>query len=169
MAERIADLVEVTAADTVVRLDGSPGRLGELVLTGDVTRSLAAVLEVARGPSGGGFLLVGHFGSGKSHFLAALGELLADPALARSLRRWEGRELEAALTARRSLPVRVPLVEYRSEANLEDVTWRRAWQALTREAPPLGSDRSSGWNALLAAVREACWDGLLLLVDELSQ
>ena len=169
MPTRIADLVEVTAADTVVRLDGARGRLSELVLTGDVTRSLAAVLEAARGPRGAGFLLVGHFGSGKSHFLAALGELLAEPALARSLSRWTGRDLEAAVTARRSLPVPVPLVEYRAEANLEDVTWRRAWHALGREAPPLGTDRASGWDALLAAVRESGWDGLLVLVDELSE
>src|SRR5215831_16770882 len=105
MAARIADLVEVTAADTVVRLDGAKGRLDELVLTGDVTQSLSAVLEAATGGTGAGFLLVGSFGSGKSHFLAALAELLADPSRARGLRGWDARARGLALAARPSLAV----------------------------------------------------------------
>jgi hypothetical protein len=169
MTARIADLVEVTSAETVVRLDGSPGRLDELVLTGDVTRSLDAVLEAARGPAGAGFLLVGHFGSGKSHFLAALAELLSEPARARELRGWDARARELARAARPSLPVTVPLVEYRAEANLEDVVWRRAWQALGREPPPSASDRGAAWGGLLAAARESGRAGLALLVDELSE
>ena len=169
MAPRIADLVTVTQAETVVRLDGAPGRLDDLVLTGDVTRSLTAVLEAAQGPRGAGFLLVGHFGSGKSHFLAALSELLADPSRGRPLPGWDGHARELALGARPSLPVAVPLVEYRAEANLEDVTWRRAWRALDREPPPLGSDRAAAWAELLGAARAAGRAGLLLLVDELSE
>src|SRR5215472_5927231 len=168
MAARIADLVDVTAAETVVRLDGSRGRLDELVLTGDVTQSLLAVLEAAQGPTGAGFLLVGHFGSGKSHFLAALAELLADPPAARC-RGWGDRARELARSARPSLAVAVPLVEYRAEANLEDVTWRRAWIALDREPPPLGSDRTAAWTELLGAARAQGRHGLLLLVDELSE
>jgi hypothetical protein len=169
MTARIADLVEVTAAETVVRLDGSPGRLDQLVLTGDVTRSLDAVLEAAQGPAGAGFLLVGHFGSGKSHFLAALAELLSEPDRARGLRGWDARARGLAVAARRSLPVTVPLVEYRAEANLEDVAWRRAWQALDREPPPVASDRSAAWDGLLAAARDSGRSGLLLLIDELSE
>src|SRR5215472_7192617 len=168
MAARIADLVDVTAAETVVRLDGAPGRLDELVLTGDVTQSLMAVLEAAQGPSGAGFLLVGHFGSGKSHFLAALAELLADPAAARC-RGWGDRARELARSARPCLPVTVPLVEYRAQANLEDVTWRRAWAALDRPPPPLGSDRTAAWTELLEAARTRDRQGLLLVVDELSE
>jgi hypothetical protein len=42
----IADLVEVTAVETVVRLDGRPGRLSELVFTADVVAALG-------GPGGG--------------------------------------------------------------------------------------------------------------------
>jgi hypothetical protein len=69
----------------VVRLDGRGGRLDELVLTGDVTRTMGALLRQATGRAGAGFFVVGHFGSGKSHFLAAVGELLADPAAATRL------------------------------------------------------------------------------------
>src|SRR4029077_4507882 len=36
---RLGDLVEVADVDTVVRLDGTGDRLGELVLTGDVVES----------------------------------------------------------------------------------------------------------------------------------
>jgi Family of unknown function (DUF6079) len=169
MAPRIADLVEVTSAETVVRLDGTPGRLDELVLTGDVTSSLSAVLEAAGGPAGAGFLLVGSFGSGKSHFLAALAELLAAPAAARDLPRWDARTRELALAARPSLAVAVPLVEYRAGANLEDVVWRRAWAALGRGPAATGSDRAAAWGGLLEAVRGAGHAGLLLLVDELSE
>src|SRR5215470_3805253 len=96
---RIADLVVVTAAETVVRLDGTSGRLSELVLTGDVVRSLGAVLERAQGETGAGFLVVGHFGSGKSHFLAALGELLAEPSLAPGLAGWDSRLRALAASA----------------------------------------------------------------------
>ena len=76
----LGDLVTLAEVETVVRLDGTGGRLGELVLTGDVTRSLTAVLEAADADAAGGaaFFVVGPFGSGKSHFLAAVGEGLLD-------------------------------------------------------------------------------------------
>jgi hypothetical protein len=167
---RIADLAEVTAAETVVRLDEGAGRLDDLVLTGDVSRSLGAVLDAARGPSGAAFLVVGHFGSGKSHFLAALGELLADPRRAASLGgAWDARLREQAAAARPSLPVTVPLVEYRASSPLEDVVWQRAWAAVGRPAPASSSSRAGDWSRLLAAATEAGQAGLLLLVDELSE
>src|SRR5207247_11439917 len=43
----IGDVVEVSAVETVVRLDGRAGRLEELVVTADVVQSLSAVLEKA--------------------------------------------------------------------------------------------------------------------------
>jgi hypothetical protein len=150
----IADLVVVAAVETVVRLDGRGGRLGELVLTGDVTHTMGALLRQATGPAGAGFFVVGHFGSGKSHFLAAVGELLADPAATR-LTGWD-RSLRALATAcQPHLVVPVPLVEYRSDAVLEDVVARRAWAmldrpaldrpALDRPVPLAGVDRTASW------------------------
>ena len=165
----IADLVDVNPAETVVRLDGSSGRLRELVLTGDVVRSLGAVLERARGETGAGFLVVGHFGSGKSHFLAAVGELLAEPSLARGLAAWDGRLSQLAASARPSLPVPVPLVEYRADASLEDVVWRRAWQALQTPAPAIGTDHVESWGRFLAAALSSGRAGLVFLIDELSE
>ena len=144
---RIADLVDVLPAETVVRLDGTSGRLRELELTGDVVRSLGAVLERAQGETGAGFLVVGHFGSGKSHFLAALGELLAEPSLAPGLAGWDSRLRALAASARPSLVVPVPLVEYRADASLEDVVWRRAWQALGKPGPAITTDRVESSSA----------------------
>jgi hypothetical protein len=168
-APRIADLVEVSPAETVVRLDGTPGRLVELVLTGDVTRSLGAALEAASGAAGGAYLVVGHFGSGKSHFLAALGELLQDPERARRQAGWPERLRELGAAARPSLAVAVPLVEHRARAALEDVVWEHTWRALGRTAPAAGSDRSRAWDQALEAARDGGRAGLALLVDELSE
>src|SRR5262252_3000533 len=168
-SRRIADLVAVTAAETVVRLDGGSGRLDQLVMTGDVVRSLGAVLEAAHGQTGAAFLVVGHFGSGKSHFLAALGELLVEPSRARELAAWDSRLRELAQSARPSLAIPVPLVEYRADASLEDVVWGRAWQALEKPAPAVTSDHVESWGRFLAAARSAGHAGLIFLIDELSE
>src|ERR1700730_2732445 len=105
---RLGDLVEVADVDTVVRLDGTGDRLGELVLTGDVVDSLGAVLEVANTAVGAGFFVVGPFGSGKSPFLAAVGELLAGPSVAAGATAWDSGLRGLAAGARRSLIVAVP-------------------------------------------------------------
>src|SRR5215468_10326202 len=166
----IGDLIEVAVVDTVVRLDGRGGRLGELVLTGDVAHSLDAVLRKAAGPSGAGFFVVGAFGSGKSHFLAAVGELLADPAAAGRLVGWDRGLRESAAGCRRHLVVPVPLVEYRSDAVLEDVVAARAWDALGMPAPAGGVNRVASWDLVLDAARDRGrpgQTGLFLLLNKL--
>ena len=194
----VGELVELTQVEPVVRLDGTSGRLSDLVLTGDVEKSLAAVLDAAGaadgkgsgGGSGAAFFVVGPFGSGKSHFLAALGELLADPRRAVAAGSWSPGLRELARSARRSTAVAVPLVEYRAEASLEDVIAARTRRALRGEAggtraspgawagpgpdgsqsPGLeGADRLAIWDALLEAVLAGGAEGLVLLVDELSE
>src|ERR1700730_9191430 len=165
---RIRDLVDVVPAETVVRLDGRGGRLRELVLTGDVARSLGAVLEAARGDNGAGFFVVGHFGSGKSHFLAALGELLEAPESASELLSFDSRVRRSGARARPSVAVAVPLVEYRAGAALEEVVWGRAWQAAGAPAPPLSSDRVESWERVLAAAGRRR-PGVVFLIDELSE
>ena len=170
----LSEVVEVVDTETVVRLDGRPGRLAELVLTGDVAASLGALLHSACGESGGGFFVVGPFGSGKSHFLAALGELLEDPEhSARAVAGapgWTAELRDLVAKARASLPVPVPLVDYRAEARLEDVVAARAWSALGRPAPAeAGTDRLAAWDELLRATAGGGRRGLLLLLDELSE
>ena len=174
----IADVVEVVPVDTVVRLDGRRGRLSELVLTGDVAASLRAVLEAASG-SGGAFFLVGHFGSGKSHLLAALAELIGQEIPDRELPTGWGPDISGAT---RSLPpglaIAVPLVEHRSGAVLEDVVVARTRAALgTPAASPdpapetseKGTDRRATWEALQAGWTAAGYGTVLIALDELSE
>ncbi|MDA8046258.1 MAG: hypothetical protein M0Z30_13635 [Actinomycetota bacterium] len=111
----LGEVIDVAEVDTVVRLDGTGGRLGELVLTGDVIDSLTQILGAAAGNHGAGFFVVGPFGSGKSHFLAAAGELLARPDDAAV----PARLGPAAAAVAPFISVAVPLVDYRSTSALE--------------------------------------------------
>ncbi len=163
----IADLVDVAAVETVVRLDGRPGRLSELVLTADVTSALAVLLEAGSGEAGAAFFLVGHFGSGKSHLLAAVAELAGGSGADDRLAGWAPALRHAAGRARPALVVAVPLVEHRAAAQLEDLVLGATWAALGRPAPAPGTDRRAAWNAVLAAAGD---DGaLVVLLDELSE
>ncbi|MGI8807176.1 MAG: DUF6079 family protein [Acidimicrobiales bacterium] len=159
----IDQLVEVAAVETVVRLDGRPGRLSELVLTADVSGALSAVLEARAGDAGAAFFLVGHFGSGKSHLLAALAEQAGPghdvPA------GWGAALRDAAARARPAVAVAVPLVEHRATAQLEDLVVNAAWKALGRPAPSRGTDRRAAFDAVLAGAGT----GLVILLDELSE
>jgi hypothetical protein len=165
----LGDLVEVAQVDTVVRLDGPGGRLAELVLTGDVVESLSKVLAAAGGETGAGFFVVGPFGSGKSHFLSAVGELLADPAAAAHLAGWDRDLRRMAEAAQVSIQVSVPLVEYRAKAGLEDVVAERAWRALGVRPSDAGTDRLVEWDGFLGAARATGCDGVVVLLDELSE
>ena len=171
----IADVVEVAPVDTVVRLDGRRGRLGELVLTGDVAATLSAVLEAASS-RGGAFFLVGHFGSGKSHLLAALAELIGQQTRTREVPTGWGPDIAgAARGLPQGLAVAVPLVEYRSGAVLEDVVVARTRAALgapaaaARPAPGAGTDRRATWEALEASWTGAGYGAVLIALDELSE
>jgi hypothetical protein len=162
----IGEVVSVADVETVVRLD-SDGLLAELVPTGDVETALRHVVEAATGPVGGGFFVVGPFGSGKSHLLSAAGELLRAPLEAPG--NWPPELAGAARAARRSLPLKVPLVEYRAEVPLEDVARERAWKALGAAGPAGGADRSEHWDLVLAGARDAGFQGIVVLLDELSE
>ena len=165
----LGDLVDVADVDTVVRLDGTGGRLSDLVLTGDVAGSLTEVLASAAAPTGAGFFVVGPFGSGKSHFLAAVGELVDDPGSVPALPGWDRRLRDLAGAVPRGLAVRVPLVEYRAEAPLEDVVAERAWRALGRPPVRSGADRLTAWGSFLQGAFADGRHGVVVLLDELSE
>ena len=163
----IDELVEVASVETVVRLDGRPGRLSELVLTADVGSALSAVLDARGRDEGAAFFLVGHFGSGKSHLLAALAEL-AGGAPDDATAGWTPSVREAAARARPAAAVAVPLVEHRATAQLEDLVLAAAWRAVGRPAPSVGTDRRAAWDAVLGAAA-ASGRSLVVLLDELSE
>lgn len=162
----VGDLVSVAEVDTVVRLD-SEGLLGELVPTGDVENALAQIIQAASGATGRALFVVGPFGSGKSHLLAAAGELLSAPEKAPA--RWPSALSSSAAQVRRSLAVKVPLVEYRAEVALEDVVRERSRRALGLDLATGGADRSEHFDLLLAHAKESGSQGVAFLLDELSE
>ncbi|MFH1177732.1 MAG: DUF6079 family protein [Acidobacteriota bacterium] len=149
MAERrIGDLIDVRRRPIVVRLDdlNTPGAgwISEaFFLTAELQGHLAALRHALAQPTGCGMFLIGHYGAGKSHFLAYLTQQLAAGA-------W--------------LPdaphvVPLSLLNFRAEVPLEDVIL----QALG--AVPSNADRRELWEAIEGRFPR----GLFLLLDELSE
>src|SRR5436853_844780 len=72
---KIREHVEVSPHPSVVRLDQLQGQGAEWIsnsyyLTAEVSRHLEALQTLFSKESGSGVFLIGHYGSGKSHFLA---------------------------------------------------------------------------------------------------
>ncbi len=145
---RIADLVQVRPHPTVVRLadaDASSAQWIEqsYLLTADVQGHLQALRHALGRGHGSGIFLIGHYGAGKSHFLAYL---------QRRLRAGDFRSPAPAV-----LPL--SLLNYRAEMALEDIV------GTALELEPGGGDRRETW----APLAELYPNGLLLMLDELSE
>ncbi|OPZ26636.1 MAG: hypothetical protein BWZ02_01936 [Lentisphaerae bacterium ADurb.BinA184] len=131
---RIGELVEIPPVQTVVRLDPrrgeGPGLAACFVLTDDVTRHLDVLAEALARPTGQGYFLRGDFGSGKSHFLAALATWAAGQAgEGTPVGRHPGLARLAA-AGRRLLPVAISLVGYRATTPLEQIVAEAIERAL---------------------------------------
>ncbi|MFQ5654699.1 MAG: DUF6079 family protein, partial [Planctomycetota bacterium] len=157
----LRDFIEVRAHPTVVRLDhlemdDSAWITSAYHTTRDATNHLQAVRRALSRPAGCGMFVIGQYGSGKSHFLAYLAQLLRDGGfLPRSPR---------------VLPI--SLLNFRAETALEDIVSEAVGGALgtsggtaARTRAPAGQDRRTQW----AAVAGKFPDGLLILLDELSE
>ncbi len=237
---RIGDLVELPPVRTVIRLEDGRDRAREItsgfVFTGEVAAHLDALTAALSRATGQGCFLQGDFGSGKSHFLAALAAWADQaPGSDGMAARHEGlARLESS--GRRFLPVPVSLVNYRASTPLEQIVVGEIEQALARHGarihlsplagfvahlgelcrdPELGAefarrahitpdrlpdwleahprqawtagvpflrdlglpepgtalleDRHETFGRVLDAVRDTGFDGLLLLIDELSE
>lgn len=121
----IGDLIEVPAVQTVIQLDEAAQNAESIatsfVFTADVTNHITILADALGLSTGRGFFMQGDFGSGKSHFLAALGAWLDRSAGSEcltkaneSLQRLAGRNL-------RFLTVPVSLIRYRSSTPLERI------------------------------------------------
>ncbi len=122
---RIGDLVEIPPVQTVVRLeqrrrDGA-ALVDSFVLTAEVTRHLDVLAEALGRDTGQGYFLRGDFGSGKSHFLAALATWAAGGPGAETLAAQHPGLAKLAAGGRRWLPVDLSLVAYRSTTSLEQI------------------------------------------------
>ncbi|MBN2035594.1 MAG: hypothetical protein JW768_02510 [Chitinispirillaceae bacterium] len=131
---RIGDLIEAPPVQTVIRLEEGASRsktiTGTFVATEEVTGHLTILAGALKRGEGRGFFLEGDFGSGKSHFLAALSAWAA---------RREGAEtLEQAVPAlagcfeknRPLLPVDISLVRFRAATPLERIVTNAVEAAL---------------------------------------
>ncbi|MCI0653637.1 MAG: DUF6079 family protein [Methylococcaceae bacterium] len=146
----IRDRVEVRPHPTVVRLDdlesGNAAWVTQsFVLTSDLENHLKALRHSFNREYGCGVFLIGHYGSGKSHFLAFLVEQLRS-------RRFVRQPVSVAFLS---------LVNYRSDQRLEDIVAR----LLKLETS--GADRRNVWKALLECDEYRA--GLVLVLDEVSE
>lgn len=130
----IGDLIEVPPVRTVVRLEEgreSPAEIaGSFVFTSEVKAHLTVIAEALSAARGQGYFLQGDFGSGKSHFLAAIYAWLAGRQGAERLSADHDALGRAAASAGRVLPVAVSLIDYRSETTLESIVLEGIERAL---------------------------------------
>lgn len=146
--EPIRSLVTVCRRPTVVRLDHLEtedcGWITENYhITGEAQGHLHALEQLLARPSGQGVFLIGHYGSGKSHFLAYLIQ-----------------QLRAGKFATPAPEVHsLSLLNYRADMALEAIIA----EVLGISQEP--GDRRIAWSALM----ERHPQGLLLILDELSE
>ncbi|HUG43382.1 MAG TPA: DUF6079 family protein, partial [Acidobacteriota bacterium] len=184
---RVRDLIALPRVKTVVQLqDAKDPEVSKLlvdnfVLTDEVYAGLRVILEHVSSLTGSGFFLKGHFGSGKSHFLAYLSVVLSDAKSFRSFiencrkaKASDSLQLEG-LKSRRVVVTPVSLVEFRSAAFLEDIVREKISEALPGfesqvpaafESP---ENRRAFFERLFQHLREEGFEGLLVVMDELSE
>jgi hypothetical protein len=122
---RIGDLIEVPPVRTVIRLE--EGRTRSLaiaesfVFTEEVGAHFSVLADALVKDHGRGFFLQGDFGSGKSHFLAALSTWLSDRPGAEVLSEHHNGLGRARASGRSILPVEISLLNYRATTPLERI------------------------------------------------
>jgi hypothetical protein len=143
----IADRLQVPQHPTVVRLDdlqsGATSWISDsYFVTDEVKNHLHALITALGKETGIGIFLIGHFGSGKSHFLAYLIQQI-------------GRDL---LAETRPEPIYLSLVNFSAEHSLESIVSKQLKIKTTQ-------DRREAFGKL----QQRHPDGVLLILDELSE
>lgn len=125
---KLKDLIQVPPIKTVIQLadasSSDQAKLSELltsfVVTEEIEFNLRVFLETIAGRQGMGFFLAGHYGTGKSHFLAVLSILLKH--------NWSWPLLKdeiftrfSRLKERKFLVVKAPLHLYAADSTLEEI------------------------------------------------
>ncbi len=191
---RVKDLVTLPSIKTVIQLrdtldpEERSRLVGNFVLTQEVSFGLRVILQHILLGQGCGSFLKGHFGSGKSHFLAYLNLILSDVEFLKSfLQRFAEEDSSSALSLERlqsSRPAVLPvsLIEYRSSRYLEDIvmaslrdTFPSLSQSDDRQTEPEGlgtrdlDTRETFFERVFKLLKEEGYDGLIILLDELSE
>lgn len=177
---RIGDLIDVPPVRTVMRLEDGRAISEEVsssfVFTPQTAAHLTVLADALASGKGQGYFLHGDFGSGKSHFLAALYAWVSGRASPAGLSAAPEGLRGVGQPGLRFLPVAVSLVRYRGAATLEEVILQAAEEELRsscHEAAltglPGSVEREQAFLAMLEAARAAGYGGIVLLVDELSE
>ena len=145
----IADHVEVRPHPTVVRLDdlkaaNAAWLTDSFLLTPEVNGHLRALRQLFGRTSGCGIFLIGHYGCGKSHFLAYLIQ----------------QTLVGEFTSPCPAAVSVSLVNFSADNRLEDIV------AKTLNLQVRSGDRREIWDGVFEDQNPR---GILLVLDELSE
>ncbi len=144
----IREHVDVVAQPTVVRLEHLLAEDARWIsdsyyVTEEIEAHLAALRTLFAKDEGSGIFLIGHYGSGKSHFLAYVAQQLRAKAFA----------------SRNPGVIPVSLLNYRAEQPLESIL------QLELQLPEAAQDRREVWKRVARRYPA----GLLLVIDELSE
>jgi hypothetical protein len=146
---KIRDLIDVVPQPTVVRLDqldenGSSSWITEsYYITEETERHFRSLKSLLRKKYGCGMFLIGHYGSGKSHFLAYVTQQV----------RYGG------FSPRKPDVVPISLLNYKANRTLESIVEESVG------ATPTESDRRIAWDEL----DKRHSNGLMIVLDELSE
>ncbi len=177
---RIGDLVEIPPVKTVIRLE--EGRLkskeiaGSFVFTDEVASHCTVIADALINARGQGYFLQGDFGSGKSHFLAALYAWFAGEEGRDILSERHGGLKRVGELNRKYLPVDISLVNYRGSTPLEHIIVEAVEKSLNLRGVETSfsslislKERHETFNRVISSVKSAGFEGLILLIDELSE
>ena len=133
----IRDLIELPPVKTVISLeegrDNPEDIANSFVFTEEVASHVTVLTESFLNRKGQGYFLKGDYGSGKSHFLAAIYSLLYNKTKTESLetlaKKHNGIKQLIASNAN-ILPVDISLVNYRAKTSLEEIIIKAIEKAL---------------------------------------
>ncbi len=121
----IGDLIDVPPVQTVIRLEQSisePGNIvNSFVFTADVDTHFQVLSQSFLQQHGQGYFLQGDFGSGKSHFLAALAAWFSEVSGSDQLTSQHSGLEKIRASSKHLLAVSISLVNYRSNTSLENI------------------------------------------------
>ena len=177
---KIGDLVEIPPVRTVIQLEEGRLKSAEIaesfIFTNEVASHCTVIAAALLNTRGQGYFLQGDFGSGKSHFLAALYAWLAAEKGGHILSEGHGGLKRLSESKAKFLPVDISLINYRAAVPLEQIIIESVEKALTLHGKKVdlvsmisSKERHETFNRVISSVRSAGFDGLVLLIDELSE
>jgi hypothetical protein len=144
---KIRDLVSVVPQPAVIRLDHLNEAQSEWIteryfITGELERHIEALKHLLARDSGSGIFVIGHYGSGKSHFLA-----------------YTTQQITTGSFAARPKVFPISLLNYPASETLESIITKSLLLADS------GPDRRAAWEKAHTNYP----DGLFVVIDELSE